>query len=145
MPRKTSYEEVPLDKLRWRLDPATLPFENTDDLEPLDEIVGQKRAVEAFKFGMGIDSQGYNVFVTGMAGTGRMSTVRKMLEEISKKEGVPDDLCYINNFKNPEAPILLRLKGGNGAAFKKDFHDFVELLKKLIPLVFESILFFNTK
>ena len=145
MPRKTSYEEVPLDKLRWRLDPATLPFENTDDLEPLDEIVGQKRAVEAFKFGMGIDSQGYNVFVTGMPGTGRMSTVRKMLEEISKKEGVPDDLCYINNFKNPEALILLRLKGGNGAAFKKDFHDFVELLKKQIPMLFESQEYINTK
>ena len=119
MPRKTSYEEVPVDKLRWRLDPATLPFKSTDDLEPLDEIVGQKRAVEAFKFGMGIDSQGYNVFVTGMPGTGRMSTVRKMLEEISKEERVPDDLCYINNFKNPETPILLRLLGGAGADFKK--------------------------
>ena len=57
MPRKTSYEEVPVDKLRWRLDPATLPFKSTDDLEPLDEIVGQERAVEAFKFGMGIDAR----------------------------------------------------------------------------------------
>ncbi len=145
MPRKTSYEEVSLDKLRWRLDPATLPFESTDDVEPLDEIVGQKRAVEAFKFGMGIDSQGYNVFVTGMPGTGRMSTVRKMLEEISKKEQVPDDLCYINNFKNPEAPLLIRLTGGNGAAFKKDIHDFVELLKKQIPMLFESQEYINTK
>ena len=145
MPKKTSYAEVPLDKLRWRLDPATLPFESTDDLEPLNEIVGQKRAIEAFKFGMGIDSQGYNVFVTGMPGTGRMSTVKKMLEEISKKEGVPDDLCYINNFKNPEAPILLRLKGGEGAAFKKEFHDFVELLKKQIPMLFESQEYINTK
>jgi len=145
MPRKTSYEEVPLDKLRWRLDPATLPFKSTDDLEPLDEIVGQKRAVEAFKFGMGIDSQGYNVFVTGMPGTGRMSTVRKMLEEISRKDRVPDDLCYINNFKNPETPILLRLKGGEGAGFKKDFHDFVELLKKQIPMIFESQEYINTK
>lgn len=145
MPRKTSYEEVPLDKLRWRLDPATLPFESTDDLEPLDEIVGQKRAVEAFKFGMGIDSQGYNVFVTGMPGTGRMSTVRKMLEEISKKEQVPDDLCYINNFKDSEAPILIRLTGGKGAAFKKDVHDLVELLKKQIPMLFESQEYINTK
>jgi lon-related putative ATP-dependent protease len=145
MPRKTSYEEVPLDKLRWRLDPATLPFKSTDDLEPLDEIVGQKRAVEAFKFGMGIDSQGYNVFVTGMPGTGRMSTVRKMLEEISKKDQVPDDLCYINNFKDPESPILIRLTGGNGAAFKKDVHEFVELLKKQIPMLFESQEYINTK
>lgn len=145
MPRKTSYEEVPIHKLRWRLDPATLTFKNTDDLEPLDEIVGQRRAVEAFKFGMGIDSHGYNVFVTGMPGTGRMSTVRKMLEEISAKDRVPDDLCYINNFKNPETPILLRLKGGEGAAFKKAVHDFVELLKKQIPMLFESQDYINTK
>ena len=145
MPRKTSYEEVPVHKLRWRLDPATLPFKTTDDLEPLDEIVGQERAVEAFKFGMGIDSQGYNVFVTGMPGSGRMSTVRKMLEEISKEERVPDDLCYINNFKNPETPILLRLLGGEGADFKKNIHNFVELLKKQIPMIFESQEYINTK
>jgi len=145
MPKKASYEEVPIEKLRWRLDPATLPFKSTDDLEPLDEIVGQKRAVEAFKFGMGIDSQGYNVFVTGMAGTGRMSTVRKMLEEISCKDRIPDDLCYINNFKNTETPILVRLKGGEGVGFKKDVHAFVELLKKQIPMIFESQEYINTK
>jgi len=145
MPRKTSYEEVSVDKLRWRLDPATLTFKSTDDLEPLDEIVGQKRAVEAFKFGIGIDSHGYNVFVTGMPGTGRMSTVKKMLEAISKKDRVPDDLCYINNFKNPESPILLRLKGGEGAGYKKEVHGFVELLKKQIPMIFESQEYINTK
>jgi len=69
---------------------------------------------------MGMDRQGYNVFVTGRAGSGRMSTVRKLLQEISKKDRVPDDLCYVNNFKNPEAPILLRLKGeGPGFPSKK--------------------------
>ena len=138
MPKKSSYPEVPLENLRWTLDPATLPFETTDDLKPLKEIIGQKRAVEAFKFGMGIDRQGYNVFVTGRAGTGRMSTVRKLLEEISKKDKVPDDLCYVNNFKNPEAPILLRLKGGTGLSFKKVINSFVAALKKQIPQLFES-------
>ena len=138
MPKKSSYPEVPLENLRWRLDPATLPFKTTDDLNPLKEIIGQKRAVEAFKFGMGMDRQGYNVFVTGMAGTGRMSTVKKLLQEISKKDRVPDDLCYVNNFKNPEAPILLRLKGGTGLSFKKAVNSFVAALKKQIPQLFES-------
>ena len=138
MPKKSSYPEVPLENLRWRLDPATLPFKTTDDLKPLKEIIGQKRAVEAFKFGMGMDRQGYNVFVTGRAGTGRMSTVRKLLQEISKKDRVPDDLCYVNNFKNPEAPILLRLKGGTGLSFKKAVNSFVAALKKQIPQLFES-------
>lgn len=138
MPRKITYPEVPVEQLRWRLDPTTLPFETTDDLKPLREIIGQERAVEAFKFGMGIDRRGYNVFVTGRAGTGRMSTVKKLLQEISKKDKVPDDLCYVNNFKNPEAPILLRLKGGTGIAFKKDIDSFVAALKKQIPQLFES-------
>ena len=86
MPRKKSVNEVPVDKLRWRLDPATLSFETTEDLKPLKEIIGQKRGVEAFRFGMGMDKPGYNVFVTGTSGTGRMSTVKKLLEEMTKKE-----------------------------------------------------------
>ncbi len=145
MPRKKSYTQVPVEKLRWRLDPATLSFDTTDDLKPLEEIVGQKRGVEAFKFGMGMDRRGYNVFVTGTAGTGRMATVRWLLKEISKDGKVPDDHCYVNNFKNPEAPILLRLKGGEGISFKKDIHDLVETLKREIPQLFESQEYINTK
>jgi len=139
-------KELPADKLRWRLDPATLPFETTEDLEPLKEIIGQKRGVEAFRFGMGMDKPGYNVFVTGIAGTGRLATVRKLLEEISRKKGVvPNELCYVNNFKNPEAPILLRLKAGMGRQFKKDVRDLVETLKKEIPQLFESQDYLNRK
>jgi lon-related putative ATP-dependent protease len=145
MAKKSAYPEVPAENLRWRLDPASLPFETTDDLEPLKEIVGQKRAVDAFKFGMGIDRQGYNVFVTGMPGSGRLSTVEKLIQEISKKDKVPDDLCYVNNFKNPEAPILIRLKGGKGVHFKKAVSGFIETLKKQIPQLFESQEYINTK
>lgn len=134
-----------MEKLRWRLDPATLPFETTGDLEPLKEIVGQERGVEAFRFGMGMNKSGYNVFVTGMSGTGRMSTVKKLLEEMTKESKVPEDLCYVNNFKNPEAPILLKLKGGAGAGFKKEVHDLVETLKKDIPKLFESQEYINLK
>jgi lon-related putative ATP-dependent protease len=139
MPRKKPDKEVPLENLRWRLDPATLPFETIEDLKPLKEIIGQKRGVEAFRFGMGIDKPGYNVFVTGAPGSGRLSTVNKMMAELSKKKaGVPDDLCYVNNFKNSEAPILLRLKAGVGRKFKKDVRGLVESLKKQVPQFFES-------
>jgi lon-related putative ATP-dependent protease len=146
MPAKRSDYKVPLEKLRWRLDPATLPFETTEDLKPLTEIIGQKRGVEAFRFGMGMDKPGYNVFVTGTAGSGRLSTVRKLLEEISRKKGgVPEDLCYVNNFKNPESPVLARLKAGMGRDFKKDVHDFIETMKKEVPQLFESQDYLNRK
>ena len=145
MPSKKSYKEVPVKDLRWRLDPASLSFDTTDDLKPLKEIIGQDRGVEAFKFGMGISKGGYNVFVTGQAGTGRLSTAKKLLEEVSRKGGAPDDLCYVNNFKDPEAPVLLHLKPGAGSAFKKDMADLIARLKKEIPQLFESQEYINAK
>ncbi len=146
MPKKSSDKRVPIEKLRWRLDPATLPFKTTEDLKPLEEIIGQKRGVEAFRFGMGMRQSGYNVFVTGAPRSGRMSTVRRLLEEMSKEKGkVPDDLCYVNNFKNSEAPILISLKAGEGQRFKKDVRGFIETLKKEIPQLFESQEYLNRK
>jgi len=145
MPKKEQYREVPLEELRWRLDPETLGFETTDDLKPLKEIIGQKRGVEAFRFGLGMKKPGYNVFVTGIAGTGRMSTVKQLIQEMSKDGAVPEDLCYGNNFENPEEPVLLRFKGGQGHAFKKGVSDLVEKLKKEIPQLFESQEYINLK
>jgi ATP-dependent Lon protease len=141
----TSNKKVPVENLRWRLDTAALSFETTEDLNPLKEIIGQDRGVEAFRFGINIDKPGYNVFVTGMTGSGRMSTVKRLLEKLSKKDSAPDDLCYVNCFKNPETPILLKLKNGVGSAFKKDVKAFVDSLKKEIPEIFESQEYINMK
>lgn len=132
-PRKLSPEQ-----LRWRLDPASLPFETTAQLAALDAVVGQDRGLEALRFGMGMARRGYNIFVTGEPGLGRLSAVKRILKELSASDRVPDDLCYVNNFKRPEAPVLLRFKAGLGSAFKKDIHEFLERLKKEIPQLFES-------
>jgi ATP-dependent Lon protease len=146
MPKKNDLRQVPVEKLRWRLDPAILPFNNTEDLKPLKDIIGQKRGVEAFRFGMGMAKQGYNVFVTGASGSGRLATVRKMLEELSLKNGAaPEDLCYVNNFKNPDEPTLLTLEAGTGTQFKKDIHEFIEVLKKEVPQLFGSPDYLNKK
>lgn len=130
--------ELPLEKLRWTLDPEELPFNTTDDLKPENEIIGQCRGVEAFRFGMGMPLKGYNIFVTGPAGTGKQATVKKMLKDLSKSDKTPDDLLYVNNFKSSEAPILIRMPAGEGAVFKKDIHEFLEGIKREVPQLFES-------
>jgi lon-related putative ATP-dependent protease len=145
MSQESQNTMVPPEKLRWRLDPATLSFETTEDLQPLTDIIGQARGVEAFRFGININKPGYNVFVTGAVGSGRMATVKKLLEEMSKRDRVPDDLCYVNCFENRESPVLIRLEGGKGAVFKKDIKSLVETLKKEIPLLFESQDYINMK
>jgi ATP-dependent Lon protease len=146
MPMKTSHKRIPVEKLRWRLDPATLPFETTADLETIEDIIGQERAVEAFRFGININKPGYNVFVTGATNSGRLDTVTRMLGELTKKKKEsPDDLLYVNNFKNPEAPILMRLKAGLGQSFEKDVGAIIESLKKEVPQLFESQEYLNRK
>ncbi len=146
MPAKKTDWEVKAEELRWTLDPEKLSFETTDELEPLSEIIGQKRGVDAFRFGAGMNHAGYNIFVTGPAGTGRLATVKKLLHEISDKSGrVPDDLCYVNNFKTTDEPVLIRLKAGQGKRYKKDIHALIETLKREVPRLFEGQDYINRK
>ncbi|MHC4459694.1 MAG: hypothetical protein ACYS0I_21865, partial [Planctomycetota bacterium] len=65
-----SYELKPAD-LRSLCNPKTFNFKNTSEVEPLDDVIGQERAVQAIDFGLNMKSPGYNIFVTGIEGTGK--------------------------------------------------------------------------
>jgi len=136
---------IPVDRLRHSLDPASLPFETTAEVSALEGIVGQDRGIQALRFGMGIQKGGYNIFVTGEPRSGRMAAVKTVLEGASEDRTTPDDLCYINNFKNSEEPILVRLEAGRGRELKKDIHDVLETLKTETPQLFESQEYMNRK
>src|SRR4030042_3013863 len=121
-----TFEEVPIEKLRWRCDPNLLPFETTEEIKPWEEIIGQDRALEAIRVGLDIESIGYNIFVTGLTGTGRFTTIKCVLEEMDIKGKIPNDLCYVNNFKNPDMPHMISLPPGQGNAFKKEWETRAE-------------------
>jgi lon-related putative ATP-dependent protease len=139
------YEEVPVENLRWRCDPNTFSVETTEMVEPCEEIIGQDRALEAIRVGLDINSLGYNIFVTGLAGTGRFTTIKCVLEEMDVKGKVPNDFCYVNNFKNPDMPHMISLPAGQGVAFRKEMENLIESLKKKIPLMFENETYLNKK
>ncbi len=140
-----SYEEVPIEKLRWRCDPNSFPMETTEAIEPCQEIIGQERALEAIRVGLEIESIGYNIFVTGLAGTGRFTTIKAVFEEMDVKGKIPNDLCYVNNFKNPDMPHMLSLPAGQGNGFKKEMETLIETLRKKVPLIFENENYLNKK
>ncbi len=144
MAEKT-HEEVPVEKLRWRCDPNSFPMETTEAIEPCQEIIGQERALEAIRVGLEIQSIGYNIFVTGLAGTGRFTTIKAVFEEMDVKGKIPNDLCYVNNFKNPDMPHMLSLPAGQGNGFKKEMETLIETLKKKVPLMFENENYLNKK
>lgn len=130
--------EVPPAELRHMCDPAEFPFQTTAGLAPNDEVIGQARAVKAIEFGLSISNHGYNLFVSGVPGTGKNSIVKSIVKRLSIERPVPDDWCYINNFKDPDRPQAIKLPPGKGIEFRSDMEKFIEFMQSEIPKVFES-------
>jgi ATP-dependent Lon protease len=138
MEKADNFFELSWDKLRLHYNTKDFSFNTTDDVEPLKEILGQRRAFEAIETALNINSKGYNIFITGLAGTGRTTTIKYLLEELSQKYEIPDDICCVNNFKDPDLPRIIMLPPGEGKHLGGDMAEFIESLKKGIPQIFES-------
>jgi lon-related putative ATP-dependent protease len=126
------------EMLRWRCDTAQFAFTTTGDLPLLEETIGQDRALAAIDFGLGIRDGGFNLFILGQPGTGRSSTIKKILEKRSAGKPVPDDWCYVNDLDDGTHPFHIRLPAGKGRELKKDVDHLIERLAEQIPKVFDS-------
>jgi hypothetical protein len=137
MPKKIP--EVPVGKLRAHVDPQSLSFESTASLEPPSEpLLGQERASDAIKFGMGIKENNYHIFIAGPPKAGLTYAARTHLEEQARKEPTPPDWCYVYNFKEQDKPKSLKISAGQGKELKKDMQEFIDALQVKIPEVFDS-------
>jgi lon-related putative ATP-dependent protease len=121
-----------------RADPTQFTFETTADLEDLTEVIGQARAVEAVRFGIGIHREGFNLFALGPEGTGKYGVVRHYLERQAATHPSPSDWCYVNTFVDSHKPCALRLPPGGGPKLRRDMERLVEELRTAIPATFES-------
>ncbi|MCH8809505.1 MAG: AAA family ATPase [Proteobacteria bacterium] len=131
-------ERLSADALCWRCTPEQFAFESTDDLDDLTEVMGQERAVEALRFGIGMRRAGYNIYALGPEGIGKHTVARRFLEEQARGEPLPLDWCYVSNFKEPRKPRILQLNAGRGAVFQTDMARFVEDVRHALRSAFES-------
>ncbi len=127
-----------VDKLYKKCDPEIFEFETTEEVPPLEGILGQERAVRATDFGLRIKRFGYNIFFTGHTGTGKISYAREVVDAMAENEPVPDDWCYLYNFKNPGEPLALNLPAGMGSDFSRDIDKLLEELNEVIPKAFNT-------
>ena len=126
------------EELSWRCDPNQFEFASTEDLPPLEGTIGQDRALAAIDFGIGIRDSGFNLFILGQPGTGRTSTIKKILSSHAEKQPVPDDWCYVHDLEDGARPEHIRLPAGMGKEFKRDVDHLVERLTEEIPKIFEG-------
>lgn len=126
------------ESLCRRCDPDRFSFQTTDELEDLQEIVGQPRAVAAMRFGINMGRDGYNVYALGPTGTGKHTLARRFVEEKAASEPVPMDVCYVYNFEAPHRPRALRLPPGTAVQLRDDMRRLVEDVRTTLMSAFES-------
>ena len=134
---KNPHELAP-EQLRCDCDPSSFKFSSTAEIPPLKGFVAQERPVRAIRFGLDIHSPGYNIYVSGLTGTGKTTVIRKFLEEIAVTMPTPDDWCYVYNFRDPNSPVAIHLPAGRAKNLKAEMEELVAQLKREIPKAFDS-------
>ena len=126
------------EDLVWRCDPATVRLVPGEEAGPYETVIGQGRALDALRLGLELYARGYNVFVCGISGTGRTSTVQQILEGISPRCALPDDCAYVHNFREPHRPSLLRLPRGRARVLAREIRELLDRFRSSIPALLES-------
>lgn len=137
--------EVPPDKLSWRCDLSYLPFTCTAEMTPLEDFIGQDRAIRAIQFGLGVNKPGFNIFVTGLTGTGKTSIIKAFLKKATVERAPvqadaesPADWCYVYNFIDPDRPQSIKMRRGWGRVLKSDMEQLIQFLQHEGRRVFEG-------
>ena len=113
-------------------------FETTQDLESVNDGIGQERGIKALQFGLQVDVKGYNIYIEGPSGVGKTMYTKNYLDSIAPKKKVPNDWCYIYNFQNPNEPIAVSLPAGQGKEFQDSMDGFIKEVKKDIKKTFNA-------
>jgi len=138
MDKHKKLNPLPASSLYQCCDPATLNFSNTANIEDLDSYFGQNRAIEALRFGVGIEHEGYNIFVMGPAGMGKHQMVSSFIHQYANKCPQPSDWCYVNNFSSPHQPMVMELPAGKACQLRRGMEQCIEDLLVTLPKVFQS-------
>lgn len=142
---------MPVTALSPSVDPGQLGFVDTGELPPLDETIGQDRAVEALEFGLRIPSAGFNIDSISMS-LDRLGPEKPRLSKTwwcgwpkAKESPTPPDWCYVNNFRDSSKPRCLAFPATQGRAFERAMDGFIAALRRDIPTAFESTKYLEAK
>ncbi|MDJ0817007.1 MAG: ATP-binding protein [Desulfobacterales bacterium] len=135
--------ELKVSDLRGVCDHRVFKFKNTAEIKPLDEIIGQERAVQALEFGLNMNHSGYNIFVTGLEGTGKSTIINDYVTKHAAKLPRPNDWCLVNNFKDEFRPLAVEVPSGKAISLSRKINRLLQKLKTDLPAAFESEPYLN--
>jgi ATP-dependent Lon protease len=137
--------ELNAQELRFRVH-LTTDFRTTEELSsPGHDFVGQERARAALELGLGIPSNGFNIFVSGLTGTEKLETLRVWVAQQAAQAPTPGDWVYVHNFAHPDAPRAINLAAGQGSQLKHMMAEMVKTLREELPKAFRQEAFDKEK
>jgi len=145
MADKKNSLELPSEMLRWNCQEGDFCVDCSDDIKRSEEIIGQPRAIEAIKVGLEVNSLGYNIFITGLAGTGRTTTIKKLLQQLESETESPPDILYVYSFQDPDCPRAIYLPAGFGRRFQEEMEKFVQSLSDNLIKLFDDDAYKNRR
>jgi lon-related putative ATP-dependent protease len=131
-------QELTYKEVRRTCEKKDIECDSTSQLTPLGTIVGQDRAVKAMQFGLRIASQGFNIFVSGIPGTGRKTAIHDFVRVQASKMPVPPDWCYVNNFNDSSKPRAIEMPAGRGRGFQDAMERLIGQIAPALREAFES-------
>lgn len=132
----SSHLKLPIDSLKLTIDLNGIDLPEVPRLQT--GILGQPRAQSALEFGIAMPNPGYNVFVMGETGLGRLTMIMNHLETLAHTRTAPSSYAYVDNFDNSREPVAIELPAEYGQVLSKDIEKFLDDLLENFPAAFES-------
>ncbi len=126
------------DALRPSLPDGALPFADLSEVEPSDDIIGQRRALDAIRQAVEMQRPGYNLFIVGLDSGGRLQTVRRILGRMAPPRRRTRDFVYVHHHADPSRPMLLSLPAGAGPRLQRAVADLREALFAEVPRILDA-------
>jgi len=133
-----SQKTLTIDQLYRTCDPELFHFDSTENIHADRQSIGQERALDAIKFGINIQKDGYNLYVLGSTESGKHTLVREVIQKFNPANRTVYDWCYVNNFTHPHQPLVIRLAAGNGEKLKQEIQQFTDTILNVLPKAFEA-------
>ena len=130
--------EVPAHLLNNRCDPDTLSFTTTEEVPPLGDMIGQERALSALELALNIQDRGFNLFISGLPGTGRNTALRFIVEQVASRRPPPFHWGYVHNFQDLSQPVPISLPCGWVKILAGDMDELVSSVRRASLRVFEG-------
>lgn len=103
-----------------------LSYDDSDfsSIRPGNSIVGQDKALGLLRLGLSIERSGYNIFISGDEGSGRLTAVMQEIKAIESDIHKLRDAAYVYSTHHLDRPNCLLFMPGMARVFQKDLTDY---------------------